>query len=173
GLPAAAKVATVLGSLDPRAKGLFRGNANRYEAELAALDESILTCIERIPREDRKLVTDHESFGYFANRYGMTVVGAVIPALTTQAEPSAGDLARLEETIRSEGVNAVFPESSLPSETAEAIARDSGASAEYSLFGDSLGPDDSGAGTYIGMMRTNADRIARGLSDGTVGCGFP
>ncbi|MFM8792216.1 MAG: metal ABC transporter solute-binding protein, Zn/Mn family [Solirubrobacterales bacterium] len=170
---AAAKVATVLGSLDPRAKGLFRRNANRYEAELAALDESIRTCIERIPREDRKLVTDHESFGYFANRYGITVVGAVIPALTTQAEASAGDLARLEETIRSEGVNAVFPESSLPSETAEAIARDSGASAEYSLFGDSLGPDDSGAGTYIGMMRTNADRIARGLSDGTVGCGFP
>ena len=170
---AAAKIATVLGSLDPRAKGLFKRNADRYEAELAVLDQSIRACIERIPRGDRKLVTDHESFDYFANRYGISVVGAVIPALTTQAEPSAGDLARLEETIRSKGVDAVFPESSLPSETAEAIARDSGASAEYSLFGDSLGPADSVAGTYIGMMRTNADRIARGLSDGAVECGFP
>ena len=170
---AAARVAAVLGSLDPRAEGLFRRNSDRYEAKLAALDQAIRACIERIPRRDRKLVTDHESFDYLANRYGITVVGAVIPALTTQAEPSAGDLARLEETIRSEGVDAVFPESSLPSETAEAIARDSGASAEYSLFGDSLGPADSDAGTYIGMMRTNADRIARGLSNGTVGCGFP
>ncbi len=169
---AATKVAAVLGSLDPRSEDLFRRNAGRYEAELGALDRSIRACIERLPREDRKLVTDHESFDYFANRYGITVVGAVIPALTTQAEPSAGDLARLEETIRSEGVEAVFPESSLPSETAKAIARDSGASAEYSLFGDSLGPADSDAGTYVGMMRTNADRIARGLSDGALGCGF-
>ena len=117
-------------------------------------------------------MTDHGAFGYFANRYGIEVVGTVIPALTTQAEPSAGDLAELEETIEREGVEAVFPESSVPSTTAEAIARDTGASAEFVLYGDSLGPADSDAATYIGMMETNADQITRGLSGGRVTCEF-
>jgi ABC-type Zn uptake system ZnuABC Zn-binding protein ZnuA len=169
---ATARVAAVLGQLDPEAKSVFAANARSYERELATLDTAIEACIDRIPASDRKLVTDHEAFGYFANRYGIEVIGTVIPALTTQAEPSAGDLAELEETIRSEGVRAVFPESSVPSTTAQAIARDTGASADYSLYGDSLGPSDSDAGTYTGMMKSNADQIARGLSGGKVTCDF-
>ena len=169
---ATARVATVLGQLDPEARSVFAANARSFERELASLDNAIEVCIDRIPASDRKLVTDHEAFGYFANRYGVKVIGTVIPALTTQAEPSAGDLAELEETIRSEGVKAVFPESSVPSTTAQAIARDTGASAEYSLYGDSLGPSDSDAGTYTGMMKSNADQIARGLSGGKVACEF-
>jgi zinc/manganese transport system substrate-binding protein len=169
---ATARVAAVLSQLDPEAKSVFAANARSYERELATLDTAIEACIDRIPASDRKLVTDHEAFGYFANRYGIEVIGTVIPALTTQAEPSAGDLAELEETIRSEGVRAIFPESSVPSTTAQAIARDTGASAEYSLYGDSLGPADSDAGTYTGMMKSNADQIARGLSGGKVICDF-
>ena len=169
---ATARVAAVLGQVDPEASSVFAGNARSYERELATLDNAIEVCIDRIPVSERKLVTDHEAFGYFANRYGIEVIGTVIPALTTQAEPSAGDLAELEETIRSEGVKAVFPESSVPSTTAEAIARDTGASAEYSLYGDTLGPADSDAGTYIGMMEFNADQIAGGLSGGKVSCEF-
>lgn len=169
---ATARVATVLGELDPEGRAAFAGNARTFEQELASLDNRIEACIARIPEGDRKLVTDHEAFGYLANRYGLEVIGTVIPALTTQAEPSAGDLAELEKTIRAEGVEAVFPESSVPSATAEAIARDTGASADYVLYGDSLGPTDSEAGTYIGMMRFNADQIARGLSGGEVTCEF-
>ncbi|MFM8520187.1 MAG: metal ABC transporter solute-binding protein, Zn/Mn family [Solirubrobacterales bacterium] len=169
---ATARVAAVLGQLDPEARSVFAGNARAYERELATLDNAIEVCIDRIPASDRKLVTDHEAFGYLANRYGLEVIGTVIPALTTQAEPSAGDLAELEQMIRAEGVKAVFPESSVPSATAEAIARDAGASADYVLYGDSLGPTDSDAGTYIGMMRFNADQIARGLSGGEVNCEF-
>ena len=169
---AAAKVAAVLSQLDPEAKAVFAGNARTYEERLSSLDRQIRSCIEQIPASDRKLVTDHGAFGYFANRYGIEVVGTVIPALTTQAEPSAGDLAELEETIEREGVEAVFPESSVPSTTAEAIARDTGASAEFVLYGDSLGPADSDAATYIGMMETNADQITRGLSGGRVTCEF-
>jgi ABC-type Zn uptake system ZnuABC Zn-binding protein ZnuA/ABC-type Mn2+/Zn2+ transport system permease subunit len=169
---ATARVAVVLGQLDPAGKSVFAENAVKYEEDLASLDGAIRACLGRIPEADRKLVTDHEAFGYFANRYGIEVIGTVIPALTTQAEPSAGDLAELEETIRSEGVKAVFPESSVPSTTAEAIARDTGASAEYSLYGDTLGPADSDAGTYIGMMEFNADQIAGGLSGGKVSCEF-
>jgi ABC-type Zn uptake system ZnuABC Zn-binding protein ZnuA len=169
---ATARVAVVLGQLDPAGKSVFAENAVKYEEDLASLDGAIRACLDRIPEADRKLVTDHEAFGYFANRYGIEVIGTVIPALTTQAEPSAGDLAELEGTIRSEGVKAVFPESSVPSTTAEAIARDTGASAEYSLYGDTLGPADSDAGTYIGMMEFNADQIAGGLSGGKVSCEF-
>lgn len=169
---AAAKVARVLGQLDPADRVLFASSARSYERELASLDRQIEACLGRIPREERKLVTDHGAFGYLANRYGIEVIGTVIPALTTQAEPSAGDLAELEETIRSERVKAVFPESSVPSTTAEAIARDTGASAEYVLYGDTLGPADSEAGTYIGMMETNVDQIARGLTDEDLTCDF-
>ena len=169
---AAAEVARVLGQLDPADRTLFSRSARAYQRELASLDRQIEACLNRIPREERKLVTDHGAFGYLANRYGIEVIGTVIPALTTQAEPSAGDLAELEETIRSEGVKAVFPESSVPSTTAEAIARDTGASAEYVLYGDTLGPADSEAGTYVGMMEMNVDQIARGLTDGELTCDF-
>ena len=169
---AAGTVARVLGQLDPAEKTIFASNARSYGRELTSLDRQIATCLDRIPAEQRKLVTDHGAFGYLANRYGIEIIGTVIPALTTQAEPSAGDLAELEETIRSEGVKAVFPESSVPSTTAEAIARDTGASAEYVLYGDTLGPADSEAGTYIGMMQTNVDQIAKGLTGGKLACEF-
>lgn len=166
------RVAAALTRLDPGGRKAFASNARAYRSELGELDRAIEACLGRIPANERKLVTDHEAFGYFANRYGLEVIGAVIPALTTQAEPSAGDLAELEQTIRAEGVRAVFPESSVPSSTARAIARDTGASADFTLYGDSLGPAGSKAGTYIGMMETNAGRIARGLSAGAVSCEF-
>lgn len=169
---ATARVATVLTRLDPEAGRTFARNARRFEKQLTSLDADIDACFERIPERNRKLVTDHEAFGYLANRYGLEIVGTVIPALTTRAEPSAGDLADLESVVRSERVEAVFPESSVPSSTAKAIARDTGASADYELYGDTLGPTSSEAGTYIGMMRFNADQIARGLSGGEVTCGF-
>ena len=80
-----------------------------------------------MPAAQRKLVTDHDAFGYFAARYGLRYVGAVIPAQTTQAQASAGDLARLEDTIRREHVSAVFPESSVNKRLARRIAQDTGA----------------------------------------------
>ena len=95
------------------------------------------------PPRERKLVSDHDAFGYFARRYGIAVVGAVIPSQTTQAQPSAGDLARLVRLIRREHVRAVFPESSLNPKLAQAIARETGARAATSLYGDTLGPAGS------------------------------
>ena len=76
-----------------------------------------------VPAPRRKLVTDHDAFGYFAHRYGIEVVGAVIPSQTTQAQPSAKDLAALARTIEAEGVSAIFPESSLSPKLAQQIAR--------------------------------------------------
>lgn len=157
---------------DPAGKSAFRANAKSYDGQLADLDRTIAKCFKSIPANERKMVTDHDAFNYFATRYGIEVVGAVIPALTTQAQPSAGDLAELEQTIRDENVKAVFPESSVSKKLSDAVAGDTGASTEYELFGDTLGPDDSDGSTYVTMIRSNANNIMLGLTGGKRGCDF-
>jgi ABC-type Zn uptake system ZnuABC Zn-binding protein ZnuA len=117
-----------------------------------------------VPPARRKLVTDHDAFGYLAERYGLEVVGTVIPARTTLAQPSAGELARLAATIERERVAAVFPETSVSADAVRAIARQTGADASHRLYGDTLGPAGSRAASYIGMLLTNADSIVRGLT---------
>jgi ABC-type Zn uptake system ZnuABC Zn-binding protein ZnuA len=123
-----------------------------------------------VPAAERKLVTDHDAFGYFTERYGITVVGAVIPSQTTQAQPSAGDTADLARTIEREGVKAIFPEESLNPDVAEALADQTGITAQYHLYGDTLGPGDSRGGSYLGMEQANADAMVRGFSGGERGC---
>ncbi|MEZ5078179.1 MAG: metal ABC transporter substrate-binding protein [Solirubrobacterales bacterium] len=165
------EIAAKLIAADPAAAERFEADAAGYLAELEAMDEEIAACIESVPSAQRKLVTDHDAFGYFANRYGIEVVGAVIPAQTTQGQPSAKDLGELAEEIEHEGVRAVFPESSVSSSVAAAIARQTGASAEYVLYGDTLGPAGSGAATYIEMEKANADAMVRGFTGDERGCG--
>jgi len=164
------EVERTLAAADPSRKAEFQRDADAYVAQLKALDAGIAACIDSVPAARRKLVTDHDAFNYFANRYGLEIVGAVIPAQTTQAQPSAKDLSELAKTIEAEGVKAVFPESSLGSKVAEAIANQTGASVEHTLFGDSLGPEGSDGATYLEMEEANADAVVRGLSDGRRGC---
>jgi ABC-type Zn uptake system ZnuABC Zn-binding protein ZnuA/ABC-type Mn2+/Zn2+ transport system permease subunit len=159
-----------LAAADPSHRREFERNADAYLARLGKLDAGIARCIDSIPRARRKLVTDHDAFGYFAHRYGIDVVGAVIPSQTTQAQPSAKDLSELVELIEREGVAAVFPESSLSAKVAAAIARQTGASSSYALYGDTLGPEGSRGATYLGMEAANADAMVRGFSDGKRGC---
>jgi ABC-type Zn uptake system ZnuABC Zn-binding protein ZnuA len=126
-----------------------------------------------VPLEDRKLVTDHDAFGYFAGRYGMTILGAVIPSQTTEAQPSARDTARLIALVEREHVKAVFPESSTNARLARTIARETGATADFTLYGDSLGPKGSAGATYLGMEAANASSIVAGLTAGSVRCALP
>jgi ABC-type Zn uptake system ZnuABC Zn-binding protein ZnuA/ABC-type Mn2+/Zn2+ transport system permease subunit len=137
---------------------------NNYALFVRAADLEIARCMRSIPRQQRKLVTDHDAFGYLADRYGLEVVGTVIPARTTLAQPSAGELARLAETIERERVRAVFPESSVSADAARSIARQTGADATHVLYADTLGPRGSRAATYTGMLVANADSIVRGLT---------
>ncbi len=116
--------------IDPQDKATFEANAAAYLAKLRSLDAGIAGCMDRVPATDRKLVTDHDAFDYFANRYGIQVVGAVIPSQTTQAQPNAQDLSNLADLVRREGVKAIFPESSLSPKLAETIASQTGASSE-------------------------------------------
>jgi ABC-type Zn uptake system ZnuABC Zn-binding protein ZnuA len=159
-----------LRTADPAHAAAYTRRAARYVARLHRLDRGIGACLAEVPRDQRKLVTDHDAFGYFARRYGIQVVGAVIPSQTTQAQPSAGATARLIALIRREHVRAVFPESSISPRLARAIARDSGASADYTLYGDTLGPAGSPGATYIGMELANADALVRGFTAGAQRC---
>ena len=159
-----------LSRIAPGQADAIRGRTATYVRRLGALDRGIAACIAQVPREDRKLVTDHDALGYFARRYGLRVVGAVIPATTTQAQPNAGDLAALSRLIRRERVKAVFPEEALNRRQAEAIARQTGATARYTLYGDALGTQGSEGATYVKAMAHNADQIVRGLSAGAQRC---
>ena len=164
------EIERALAAADPAHRALFRRNADAYLRRLRALDAGIARCLDSVPRGERKLVTDHDAFGYFARRYGIEVVGAVIPSQTTQGQPSAKDVSELISLIEKEGVKAVFPESSVSPKVAEAIARQTGASAEYTLYGDTLGPSDSSGATYLSMEAANADAMVRGFSGGRHGC---
>lgn len=148
----------------------FADRASAFEKEAETLSRQIAKCINRIPEAERKIVTDHDAFGYYTHRFGIESVGTVIPALTTQAEPSAGDLAELEQTIREEKVKAVFPESSLSPTLAEAVSKDTGASTDYILYADTLGPEDSNGATWIQMMKANTDSLMLGMSGGKKEC---
>jgi ABC-type Zn uptake system ZnuABC Zn-binding protein ZnuA len=159
-----------LARANPDAKPLFDHNAAAYLARVRRLDAGIQLCFDQVPRADRKLVTDHDAFNYFARRYAITVIGAVIPSQTTQAQASAGDVAALIKTIRREHVKAVFPENSINAKLAKAIARASGASADYTLYGDTLGPKGSPGATYLSMEQANADAMVRGFTAGARNC---
>jgi ABC-type Zn uptake system ZnuABC Zn-binding protein ZnuA/ABC-type Mn2+/Zn2+ transport system permease subunit len=158
---------------NPDAKVVYARNADAYLARLRRLDRGIAACLGRIPAAQRKLVTDHDAFNYFARRYDVTVVGAVIPSQTTQAQASAKDVAALTKVIRREGVKAVFPESSINPKLARAIAAQTGATSDLTLYGDTLGPKDSSGATYLSMERANADAMARGFTGGAQRCTIP
>jgi ABC-type Zn uptake system ZnuABC Zn-binding protein ZnuA len=152
-----------------QAKAIAR-RAREYGAQLRALDSGIAACMARVPAAERKLVTSHDAFGAFARRYGITVLGAVIPSQSTAAQPSAGQVSDLARLVRREHVQAIFPESSLNPKLAEALARQTGARADLTLYGDSLGPQGSRGDTYLKMERANADALVRGFTAGASGC---
>jgi zinc/manganese transport system substrate-binding protein len=169
-IAAVEQIRDTLSSVDAVHADRYRANAARYIASLRRLDREIRSCMAKVPRSERKLVTDHDAFGYFADRYGIDVVGAVIPSQTTQAQPSARDTARLIALIKRENVKAIFPESSMNAKLTETIANETGASAAYTLYGDTLGPKGSPGATYLSMEAANAKTMADGFTGGRVRC---
>jgi ABC-type Zn uptake system ZnuABC Zn-binding protein ZnuA/ABC-type Mn2+/Zn2+ transport system permease subunit len=167
---AVSQIRDTLVPADPAHRSAFDANAETYLAQLQRLDAGIKKCFQQVPPDQRKLVTDHDAFGYFAQRYDIQVVGAVIPSQTTQAEPNAKELAALAELIRKEHVKAIFPESSLSPKLAQAIASETGASAQYTLYGDALGPAGSSGATYLTMEAANANSMVEGFTGGADSC---
>ncbi len=160
---AARIIAAELAALDDSVD--WEGNAERYAQELLAADEEIAATLEAVPDDRRLLVTNHDSLGYFADRYGFEVVATVIPGGTTLGVPSSAELADLVAVIGDTGVPAIFAENVQPSTLAEAVAAEVGEGvAVVELYTDSLGEPGSDADTLIGMLLTNATRIAGALA---------
>ncbi|HWK25361.1 MAG TPA: zinc ABC transporter substrate-binding protein [Solirubrobacter sp.] len=143
-----------------------------YEARLRALDARVRACMDRVPAASRKLVTSHDALGYYARRYGIQVIGAVIPALTTAAQPSAGEVTALVDTIRRQGVKTIFAESAVNPKVEQAIAREAGARVGPRLWADALGPEGTGGATYIGSIEANTRALVQGFSGGALDCSF-
>jgi len=138
--------------------------AEAYAADLMEAHTSIQALVEAIPEERRTLVTNHDSLGYFADRYGFTVAGVVIPGGSTLAEPSSSGLTRVVAVIDELGLPAIFAETASPAQLAAAVA----AEAEHDvavveLFIGSLGAPGTGAESLIGMLVTDAERISAAL----------
>jgi len=142
----------------------WSARAATYAAQLEEADTQIESLLADIPPDRRKLVTNHEALGYFASRYDFEIVGVVIPGGSTLAEPSSAELSALVELIERERVAAVFAETSSPSALAEAVAAEIDGVDIVELYTESIGEPGSGADSVIGMLLTNAQRIAGALS---------
>ena len=167
---AVAAIRDALAEADPGGRRVYERNAAAYSRELGRLDDQIAACIGKVPAAKRKLVTTHDSLRYFAHRYGIDVIGSVIPSLSTQAQPSAGDIADLVDQVRDEGVEAVFPEAETSERLEQALAREAGARVGDPLWADTLGGEGSGAETYVDAMAANTAALAQGMSGGAVNC---
>jgi ABC-type Zn uptake system ZnuABC Zn-binding protein ZnuA len=159
-------VRDALTEASPAAGAAFAERAGALVARLESADDEARSLIEAIPEADRAIVTNHDALGYFIDEYGLRFVGSIFPTLDAAAEPSAGELAQLVETIRREGVRAIFSESAVNPDLALAIAAETDAIVvEVPLYTDSLGPPGSGAETLDGMLVHNARVIHDALSE--------
>jgi len=148
--------------LDPGGADIYRSNSDVYTAELQALDAWIVGQVSQIPMENRLLVTNHESLGYFVGRYGFTLAGTVVESFSSGASPSARQMADLIDQIQSSGAPAIFLDASENESLARQIADETGVRVVTDLHLESLteGPP---AGTYIEMMKHNVMSIIEAL----------
>ena len=161
----AATIAKAFAAADPAGAATYEKNLAAYTAELDALDAELTKTFGALT--NKKLVTNHDAFGYLVGAYDLEFVGSIIPSFDTSAELSAADLKDLVAAIKGEGVKAVFSESSLPAKTAKTIADEAGVkvvAGDDALYGDGLGTASSDGGTYLKMMRHNATTIAKNLA---------
>ncbi|HVX46929.1 MAG TPA: metal ABC transporter substrate-binding protein [Mycobacteriales bacterium] len=155
---------------DSKHKAAYQENSKKYLAQLEKLDAQIKREVNSIPADDRKLVTNHDAFDYYAKRYRIQVVGAIIPSFDTNAELGSGDIDAIVDKIKKTHTPAIFSETSLPEKTAKTIGHEAHVkvvAGEDSLYGDALGPKGSEGDTYLKAMRHNTDTIVNALG-GTV-----
>jgi manganese/zinc/iron transport system substrate-binding protein len=160
-------IAATLVERDPAHAAGYRARLDSYLAELDALDAEIARRLATIPPRRRVLVTSHDAFAYFGRRYQLEVAG--IQGISTAAEATTADVERVAQLVAERGVPAVFVESSVPRQTIDALlaaAAQRGARIHVGgeLYTDAAGNPGTPEGTYIGMLRANADRIADGLT---------
>jgi ABC-type Zn uptake system ZnuABC Zn-binding protein ZnuA len=156
-------IAAGLAKVDPAGKDTYLANAKAYNAQIDTVTQQVKTLIDSIPAERRKLVTNHEAFTYFADQFGLTIVGSVIPSFDSTAEPSAAELAELVKKIKAQKITAIFTENTINPKLAEQISKEAGVKIYANLYGDGLGEQGSAGDTYLKMMVANATNLANGL----------
>ena len=147
---------------NPKDAAVYQSNADAYIAELKNLDAWIVAQVNQIPVEKRLLVTNHEAFGYFAERYGFTITGTVIESFSSDASPSAQQMAALIDQIKLSGAPAIFLDASDNTSLAQQIAGETDVRVITDLHLESL-TDGAPAGTYIDMMKYNVAQIVNAL----------
>lgn len=158
----ATNIAKGLIAADPAGTAAYESNLAGYSARIDALDRDVRGRIGAIAPEKRKVITSHDAFGYFGATYGVTFVGAV--GLSTEAEASAADVARIVRQIRREKVRAIFVESMTDPRLIEQIAKEAGGAVGGTLYPDALSPKDGPAPTYLGMFEHNVKTLVAGMA---------
>ena len=148
---------------DPAGKTVYTQNAAKYTRDLANLDAWALKEVQKIPVQNRKLVTNHDALGYFAARYGFTVLGNVIPSFGTESEPSAKETAALINNIRRNNVKAIFTENIIPPKLVAQVAAETGAKVGAAVYTDALGAVGSSGDTFLKAFRYNVMTIVAAL----------
>lgn len=142
----------------------FGASAAAYQTRLDTLDQTVLGLVATLPEGERKLVTSHDTFAYFAQRYGFEIVGTALPSITTEsADPSAAEIAALVDDIRAAGVAAIFPENTSNPDLLEQIASEAGVTVGPELYTDALGDQGSDGATYIDLMTYDVTAIVTAL----------
>lgn len=158
-------IAAALAQADPANEATYLANATTYKAELEQLDSDIQAEVDQLPADKRKLITSHDSLGYFAYRYGFEVVGAVIPSVTTESsDANAGELAQLVDTIKGSSVPTIFVENITNPDLIEQVANSAGVTVAPPLYTDALGKEGSEGASYLELMRYNARTIVEALN---------
>ncbi len=153
-----------LSEVDPDHRGDYEANAARFITQLKDLDRWIAAQIDTIPANRRRMVTSHDTFGYYADHYGLEIIGTPLGRSTSASDPSAGDVARLIDRIRESGVPAIFTENVSNPELMEQIAENAGVALAPPLYTDALGEPGTPGDSYLGLMRYNTETIVAALT---------
>ena len=156
------RIEQALSEADPEQAATYQANAQAYRQALSDLDAWISQQVAQVPQANRKIVSDHVVFGYFAKRYGFEQVGAVIPSISTLAAPSAQELADLVDIINQLGVRAIFVDSTVNPALSQRIASDTHTQL-VPIYSGSLSAADGPAATYLDFMRANVSAIVHAL----------
>jgi zinc/manganese transport system substrate-binding protein len=149
-------------AVDPDGKAIYEANAAKYLDEIGAEDEAVKAALAKLPEDRRKIITSHDAFGYFGAAYGLKVIAP--EGVSTEAEASAKDVAKIIRQIRAEHIPAVFMENITDHRLLDQIARETGAKIGGTLYTDALSPPDGPAPTYLDMFRNNVGVLTAALS---------
>jgi ABC-type Zn uptake system ZnuABC Zn-binding protein ZnuA len=163
-MQAVSEIASALKPLLPGKETNLDQRSQAYQEAIRGVREKIEGLVESVPAGHRKLVTSHDSFGYFAHRFGFEILGNTLGSLSTEASrPSASQLAALVTAIKAAGVPALFPESTLDPGLVRQVAQEAGVSVAPPLMAEALNPPGRPGSTYLGMLEYNAETICAAL----------